>query len=294
MTIFAAAEPVSAPKRFRGIGLVSWTFLAGLTILALAVLIAVAAPLMAPYSPYDQNLANRLLPPFWVEGGDPAHILGTDQLGRDYLSRLIYGTRISLGIGIVTAVISGFIGVTLGMAAGYFGGRVDMFVTYLITVRLAMPAVIVALAIVALVGNSFMTIMVVLGLLLWDQFAIVSRSVTRQVVGQEFIMAARSMGTSTGKIIISDVLPNIFPTIVVVATVEVASAIMVESALSFLGLGVQPPTPSWGLMMSEGKENIFFSSWLILFPGIALFILISGVNLLGDGLRDRLAPGSAK
>jgi peptide/nickel transport system permease protein len=173
--------------------------------------------------------------------------------------------------------------------AGTLGGRVDAVVTYLVTVRLAMPAVIVALAVVALVGNSFTTIMCVLGLLLWDQFAIVSRSVARQVSSQEYVLAARSMGLSPARIMLTEILPNVLPTVVVVATVEMASAIMVEASLSFLGLGVQPPTPSWGLMMSEGRENIFFSSWLILFPGIALFVLIFGTNLIGDGLRDRLS-----
>ncbi|ODN71767.1 ABC transporter permease [Methylobrevis pamukkalensis] len=221
---------------------VNWPLAVGGTIVGLVLVMALAAPLLAPYSPYDQSLVSRLLPPAWVEGGNPAHLLGTDHLGRDYLSRLIYGARVSLSIGLVTILISGSIGVTLGVLAGYFGGRVDTLVTYLVTVRLAMPAVIVALAIVALVGNSFQTIMTVLGLLLWDQFAIVSRSVTRQIVSQDYIMAARSMGMPTAKIIVSDLLPNLMPMVVVVATVEMASAIMVESSLSFLGLGVQPPT----------------------------------------------------
>lgn len=262
----------------------------GLAIVLLAIAVAIAAPLLAPGDPYEQSLAARLLPPVWNERGTWEHILGTDQLGRDYLSRLIYGARVSLTIGLVTAAISGLIGVTLGTAAGYFGGRVDTIVTYLVTVRLSMPAVIVALAVVALVGNSFMTIMTVLGLLLWDQFALVSRSMTRQVVAQDYIVAAKSTGASTFKIIAREVLPNILPMVLVVATVEIASAIMVESSLSFLGLGVQPPTPSWGLMMSEGKEQIFFTSWLILPPGVALFVLILGINMIGDGLRDRLAP----
>jgi len=262
----------------------------GLAIVLLAIAVAIAAPLLAPGDPYEQSLAARLLPPVWNERGTWEHILGTDQLGRDYLSRLIYGARVSLTIGLLTAAISGLIGVTLGTAAGYFGGRVDTIVTYLVTVRLSMPAVIVALAVVALVGNSFMTIMTVLGLLLWDQFALVSRSMTRQVVAQDYIVAAKSTGASTFKIIAREVLPNILPMVLVVATVEIASAIMVESSLSFLGLGVQPPTPSWGLMMSEGKEQIFFTSWLILPPGVALFVLILGINMIGDGLRDRLAP----
>jgi peptide/nickel transport system permease protein len=280
--------PLAAAVRRRRVP-ANWTLRVGLVILSLTVAVALAAPLLAPYSPYAQSLSNRLLPPAWVAGGNPAHLLGTDQLGRDYLSRLIYGARVSVGIGLVTVAISGLIGTTLGVLAGTLGGRVDAVVTYLVTVRLAMPAVIVALAVVALVGNSFTTIMCVLGLLLWDQFAIVSRSVARQVSSQEYVLAARSMGLSPARIMLTEILPNVLPTVVVVATVEMASAIMVEASLSFLGLGVQPPTPSWGLMMSEGRENIFFSSWLILFPGIALFVLIFGTNLIGDGLRDRLS-----
>lgn len=284
-----AAKALRKPRR-RGVNL---PLVAGAIIVGLILFCALAADWIAPMDPYTQNLAGRMLPPSWVEGGVAEHFLGTDALGRDYLSRLIYGARVSLGIGLSIVAISGTIGVSLGILAGYFGGRVDTLVTYLVTVRLALPAVIVALTVVAIVGNSFATILTVLGLLLWDQFAIVSRAVTQQIASQDFILAARATGRPLWKILGLEILPNILPMVVVVATVEMASAIMVEASLSFLGLGVQPPTPSWGLMMSEGKENIFFTSWLILFPGIALFCLVLGINLLGEGLRDRMAPPGA-
>ncbi len=293
MPVAATTSVASAPMRAR-LRSVNWSLAIGSTILLLTVLLALAAPLLSPHDPYTQDLSIRLLPPSWVEGGNPDHFLGTDQLGRDYFSRLLYGSRISLGIGLSVAVISGLVGVTLGTLAGFFGGRVDSFVTYLITIRLSMPTVIVALSVVAMIGNSLQTVIMVLGMLLWDQFAIVSRGATRQQRAKEYVDAARSMGASRLRVILQDIVPNILPTLAVVAAVEAAGAIMIEASLSFLGLGVQPPTPSWGLMMAEGKETIFFSSWLVLFPGLMLFILVLGVNMLGDGLRDVLAKGDAQ
>ena len=248
------------------------------------------APLLAPYDPYDQDLARRLIPPIWHAEGAWAHPLGTDMLGRDYLSRLIYGARISLLIGLAVMLISGLIGTTLGVAAGYFGGKVDLVVTYLITVRLALPVILVALAVVALVGSSLWVVILVLGLLKWDRFAVVMRSATMQVRGLDYVLAARATGCSTARIVLGELLPNVTDALVVVATLEMASAILLEAALSFLGLGVQPPLPSWGLMISEAKSYMFFSAWLIAIPGAALFALVLAINLLGDGIRDVTAP----
>jgi peptide/nickel transport system permease protein len=264
--------------------------LIGAGVLAAVVLMALAAPLLAPYDPYDQDLARRLIPPIWHAEGTWAHPLGTDMLGRDYLSRVVYGARISLLIGFAVMLISGLIGAALGIAAGYFGGKVDLVVTYLITVRLALPVILVALAVVALVGSSLWLVILVLGLLKWDRFAVVMRSTTMQVRGLDYVVAARATGCSTARIVLGELLPNVADALVVVATLEMASAILLEAALSFLGLGVQPPLPSWGLMISEAKSYMFFSAWLITIPGAALLALVLAINLLGDGIRDVTAP----
>jgi peptide/nickel transport system permease protein len=262
----------------------------GAVIVAAVVLIALFAPLIAPHDPYHQDLLARLKPPVWDPRGSWAHILGTDHLGRDYLSRLIYGARISLLIGIGAALISGLIGTIMGVMAGYFGGRVDMVVTFLITVRLSMPVVLVALAVVAIVGGSLQVVIMVLGLLLWDRFAVVMRSSTLQIRSMDYVAAAQAVGCSTGRVLMTEIMPNVLNNLIVIATLEIAHAIILEAALSFLGLGVQPPLPSWGLMVSEGKDMMLFEPWLITIPGVALFLLVLSINLLGDGVRDITAP----
>ncbi|WP_153772284.1 ABC transporter permease [Labrenzia sp. CE80] len=261
----------------------------GATIVALMVLIAILAPLLAPHDPYAQSLMYRMKPPVFL-GGTWEFPLGTDHLGRDYLSRLIYGARVSLLIGLVAALISGAIGTALGVAAGYFGGKVDAVVTFLINVRLAMPVVLVALAVVAILGGSLQVVICVLGLLLWDRFAVVMRASTLQIRGREYVSAARAIGASTPRLILSEIMPNIANNLIVIVTLEMAHAILLEAALSFLGLGVQPPTPSWGLMVSEGKQMMLFEPWLVLIPGVVLFFLVLAINLMGDGLRDVTAP----
>lgn len=266
------------------------SFAVGGGLLLLIVLIALFAPWLSPHDPYVQDLANRTVPPIWKDKGTWLHPLGTDPLGRDYLSRLLYGARISLLIGISVACISGLIGTTMGMLAGYFGGKTDMLVSFLVTTRLSMPVILVALATVALVGGSLWVVILVLGLLKWDRFAVVMRSATQQVRSLDYVAAAQSAGASTPRILLGEVLPNVMPHLIVVATLEAASAILLEAALSFLGLGVQPPLPSWGLMISEAKAYMFFSFWLIAIPGGALALLIFAINLAGDGLHDLLAP----
>lgn len=290
--VAARAEPSAAPREhdrlrraIRHGGLV-----AGAAVVGAMVLLALLAPLLAPHDPYAQNLGQRLRNPIWHPDASWVHPLGTDGLGRDYLSRLIYGSRISLLIGFGCMLISGAIGSALGMAAGYFGGRADLAVMFLITTRLSMPVVLVALAVVALVGGSLGVVVSVLGLLLWDRFAVVLRAATQQIRGLEYVTAAEAVGSSTLRILARGILPNVVDQLLVVATLEVANAVLLEAALSFLGLGVQPPTPSWGLMVSEAKEHMFFSPWLITLPGAALFTLVLAINLVGDGLRDVAAP----
>ncbi|MEP2682317.1 MAG: ABC transporter permease [Sulfitobacter sp.] len=261
-------------------------------VIAVIVLVALLAPLIAPHDPYAQMLSRKLIPPVWFDSPKTTwdHILGTDHLGRDYLSRLMYGARISLMIGFSAMLISGVIGTILGVCAGYFGGRVDMVINFIITTRLSMPVVLVALAVISIVGSSLTVVIWVIGLLIWDRFAVVVRSATQQVRGLDFVASAQALGSSTPRILFSDVLPNISNHIIVIATLEMAHAILLEAALSFLGLGVQPPTPSWGLMISDAKGLMFFDGWLIAVPGTALFMLVLAINLLGDGLRDVTAP----
>jgi peptide/nickel transport system permease protein len=265
-------------------------FMAGALALVAIAVVALLAPLLAPHDPYAQDLSQRLIPPVWHDAGGWAHPLGTDQLGRDYLSRLIYGTRISLLIGLSAMAMSAVIGASLGITAGYFGGPTDLVITFVITTRLAMPVVLVALAVAALAGSSLEIVIFVLGLLLWDRFAVVTRSAAMQARALDYVAAAQAVGCSTLRIILTEILPNIGNALIVVATLEMAQAILLEAALSFLGLGVQAPLPSWGLMVAEGKEYMFFSPWVITIPGVALFTLVLAINLLGDGVRDLTAP----
>jgi peptide/nickel transport system permease protein len=260
----------------------------GVLIVATALLVAIFAPYLTPHDPFAQDLNLRLIPPVWMEGSQPTHLLGTDQIGRDYLSRLIYGTRISMMIGILTVITSGLIGITLGIVGGFYGGRTDDVVMFLITSRLSIPLILVALTVVALVGSSLSVVILTLGLLLWDRFAVVARTTTMQVRNLDYVAAAQAAGASRLHILTREVLPNIASHLLVVATLEMALAILLEASLSFLGLGVPPPLPSWGLMIAEAKEYMFFSPWVIMTPGVALFVLVLGINLLGDGLRDML------
>ncbi|MDF2095391.1 ABC transporter permease [Aquibaculum arenosum] len=262
----------------------------GSLIVFIVLLCGLAAPFIAPHDPYAQDLTKRLLPAVWSENGTWEHVFGTDALGRDYLSRILYGARISFLIGISAALGSCLIGAALGLLAGYYGGRVDSVVTFFVSVRLALPVVLVALATVSLFGGKLWIVVAVLSLLLWDRFAVVVRSATMQLRSQEFVVAARAMGCSTPRILLGELLPNLVGPLVVVGSLEIAHAILLESALSFLGLGVQPPTPSWGLMVAEGKGMIFFDSRLIALPGAAIALLVLGINLVGDGVRDVLAP----
>jgi peptide/nickel transport system permease protein len=263
----------------------------GAIIVGCVLVTALFAPILAPHDPFAQDLMARLTPPQWMDGGSAVHPFGTDQLGRDYLSRLIYGARISMLIGTLTVVTSGLIGITLGVLGGYFGGRVDDVVMFVITCRLAIPLILVALTVVALVGSSLTVVVATLGLLLWDRFAVVARTTTMQVRNLDYIAAAQAAGASRAHILLREVLPNILTHLVVVATLEMALAILLEAALSFLGLGVPPPLPSWGLMIAEAKDYMFFSPWVIMIPGVALFILVLGINLLGDGLGGLLGAG---
>ncbi|MBR1270379.1 ABC transporter permease [Bradyrhizobium sp. AUGA SZCCT0222] len=281
------SEPIAihAPLTSR-VGVAGFTV--GIVIVGIIAVAAIAGNQLVPHDAFTQDLGNRLKPPFWMEGTQAGHLLGTDQLGRDYLARLVYGARISLLIGIMTVITSGLIGITLGVLGGFFGGRVDDAVLFAITTRLSIPVVLVALAVVGLMGSGLGLVVATLGLLLWDRFAVVARATTMQIRGLDYVNAARCAGASTSHLLVKEILPNIASHLAVVATLEMALAILLEAALSFLGLGVPPPLPSWGLMIAEGKDYMFFSPWVIMVPGVALFILVLGINLVGDGLRNLL------
>lgn len=265
-------------------------FIVGAVAVLLIFLMAILAPLIAPHDPYHMDLTNRLVPPIWQEKGTLTHPLGTDNMGRDYLSRVVYGCRISLLIGFSIMLIALVLGTTMGVLAGYFGGKVDMVVSFIITVRLALPAVLVALAVVVLVGGSMTVVIVVLGFLIWARIAVVMRASTQQIRANDYVAAAQAAGCSTSRILLTEILPNLADNLLVVSTLEIGRAILLEAALSFLGMGIQPPTPSWGLMISEGRAFMLFEPYLVAIPGVALFILVLGMNLLGDGIRDVTVP----
>lgn len=262
----------------------------GGTIVVVLILVALFAPLLAPHDPYAQSLANRLLPPFWEEGGSWTYLLGTDQVGRDYLSRLIYGTRVSLTIGFGAATVGLLIGVTLGICAGYFGGWVDTAVSFALTAQLALPGLLLAMALVFIIGPSVWVVIGIIGVLHWTYYLVVTRSATQRLKSQDFVAAANAMGASRWQVLRTEILPNVSSQIIVIFTFELGIAILAESALSFLGVGIQPPIPSWGLMIAEGKQALFFRPSLVVLPGICLFLLVIGANLLGDGLRDVTSP----
>ena len=297
----AASEPAgelldaapARPKLWRNImhhpGLVI-----GLVVLASLVLLAIFAPWVSPYDPYDQSLPQRLLPPFWVDGGSTAHLLGTDHLGRDYLSRLLYGARVSLLIGFGAASIGCVIGVTLGVCAGYFGGLIDRIVSFILTCQLALPGLLLAMALVFLIGPSVGVVICVIGFLHWSYYLVVTRAATQKIRDLEYITAARVIGSSRLQIMTTEILPNLFSEIIVIFSLEVGVAVLAEAALSFLGVGIQPPTASWGLMIAEGKVSVFLRPWLVILPGIFIFLLVLAANLVGDGLRDLMSNESRR
>jgi ABC-type dipeptide/oligopeptide/nickel transport system permease subunit len=270
-----------------------WRFKWGLlaaVVLALIVGSAVFAPYLAPHDPLTVNIRHRLGPPAWMQGGTWAHILGTDQIGRDLLARMIYGGRVSLVIGVAAVLISSTIGVLLGLAAGYFSGRLDWTIMTLINVMLTFPFVLLALAVIAVLGPNLINMIIVLGVADWPLYARVIRAETLAIREREFVVASRALGMSHARIMLRQIFPNLVSVIVVIATLQVARVIILESFLSFLGLGVQPPTPAWGNMLGEGRVYMLNSWWIAAFPGLAIFITTLAINLMGNALRDWLDP----
>jgi peptide/nickel transport system permease protein len=263
----------------------------GLVIVILALLAAVLAPAIAPHSPVQMALGSRLAPPLHSSGsGGSRNWLGTDQLGRDVLSRIIYGTRVSLIVGSLSVAFASVVGVSLGLGAGYWRGALDAVVMRTVDLQLSFPFILLAMAIVALLGPSVRNIILVFVVTSWPVYARVSRASVLVVRSQQYVEAARSLGAHWPRILLRHVLPNILAPVIVVASFETARVIIVEAALGFLGLGVPPPTPTWGGMLADGRAYIRDAWWLSTFPGLAIVLLASGVNFLGDALRDALDP----
>jgi ABC-type dipeptide/oligopeptide/nickel transport system permease subunit len=285
----APAHPTERGRSLRRLWRLRWGLAAALVLL-LIVFVTLAAPWLAPYSPVEVDIQHRLGPPAWMEGGKTDHWLGTDQIGRDLLSRMIYGGRVSLLIGVTAVAISSTIGVLLGLAAGYFGAKIDWIIMTLINVMLTFPFVLLALAVIAVLGPSLPNMIFVLGVAGWPIYARVIRAETMALREREFVVAGRALGMSHARIIFGQILPNLVSAITVVATLQIAQVIILESFLSFLGLGVQPPTPAWGNMLGEGRVYMLNSWWIAAFPGAAIFITTLVINLMGNALRDWLDP----
>jgi ABC-type dipeptide/oligopeptide/nickel transport system permease subunit len=287
----APAVPVDSAGRvsLRRLWRLKWA-LASSGVLLLIILGTVLAPWIAPHDPLVVDIRHRLAPPAWMEGGAPDRLLGTDQVGRDLLSRVIYGGRVSLIVGVAAVVLSATIGVLLGLGGGYFGGRLDWLIMTLVNVMLTFPFVLLALAVIAVLGPSLLNMILVLGAADWPLYCRVIRSETMAIREREFVTAGRALGMSHGRIVFRQILPNLISAIVVIATLQVARVIILESFLSFLGLGVQPPTPAWGNMLGEGRVYMLNSWWIAAFPGLAIFVTTLAINLMGNGLRDWLDP----
>ncbi len=256
----------------------------------LLVLPGLFAPYLAPHNPIRGSLRARLQPPVWVQGGTITHPLGTDKVGRDILSRIIYGARISLAVSLVAILVSGVIGTALGLMAGYFGGRLDALIMRLVDISLGLPVILLALVFVAAIGASFITVVVVTTVLLWARYARQVRGETLSIRERDFIARARVAGASHFRIMLRYIFPNVINTLTVLATLQIGAVILLESALSFLGAGIPRPTPTWGSMIADGRDLIVVAWWIAMFPGLAIMLTVLSLNLLGDWLRDRLDP----
>ncbi len=280
---------IAAPARARRRRL-PWLVVAGLGFVGLLVVVALAAPLIAPQDPTRQSLRGRLAAPTFAGSDGRAHLLGTDHLGRDVLSRVIHGSRVSLLVGFAAVVVGGVLGSAAGILAGFSRGRMDAVIMTIADAQLAFPFILLAIGIIAVLGPSFPTLVVVIGLSGWVSYARILRSQVLVVRSREFVESIHALGGSLGRIVLRHVLPNVLSSIVVIATLELARAIVLEATLSFLGLGIQPPTPSWGGMVHEGREYLDSAWWISTFPGIVLMITSIVVSRTGDWLRDVLDP----
>jgi len=283
------AQRSSRTRRLRG-AIRPWLapkVAAGAVIVLILIIVGLLAHWIAPYDPNVQNLSHALRPPDWLFG---SHLLGTDAVGRDILSRLFYGARVSLVIAVMVVIISGVVGIVLGAISGYFAGSTDFLIQKLVEVVWAFPPLLLAIAIMAFLGQGLENLILALVSQRWIAYCRVARGQALSLRTREFVDAARSLGANHTRIILRHIMPNLFPSAVVIGTFSMASAIISEAALSFLGLGVPPEIPTWGSMLADGRTYISTSWWLALFPGLCIFFTVLGINLLGDGLRDILDP----
>jgi peptide/nickel transport system permease protein len=276
------ARAVRQVRRYPVVALAILTFL--------LVIPALLAPQVAPYDPLQGSLSKRLRPPVWQEGGTTDHLLGTDKLGRDMLSRIIHGSRVSLMVSLVAIFVGGTIGTVLGLMSGYFGGWLDSLLMRMVDISLSLPTILLALVLVAALGPSFGTVIAVLVVILWARYARLVRGETLSVKQRDFIARARVAGASHTRIMARYIFPNVVNSLIVLATLQVGYVILLESALSFLGAGLPRPTPAWGLMIADGRELVVQAWWVSMFPGLAIMLTVLSLNLLGDWLRDHLDP----
>ena len=284
-------QPVPIPVR---IARRAWQFrrwpLIPMFILTVFVVTGIFAPLIAPHDPERGGLRERNLPPAWEEGGTTKFLLGTDHLGRDMLSRVIFGARISLVVAAVTLGVGMGIGVASGLAAGWYGGWIDELLMRVVDIKLAIPTILLALVLVLALGQSFLIIVVVLAIAVWPRFARNVRGEVLQLKTMDFVALAKVAGASTPRILFIHIFPGVINTLIVLATLEIGIVILLESTLSFLGAGVPPPTPAWGSMVSDGRDRLAVAWWISTMPGLAIMATVLSMNLFGDWLRDRLDP----
>ena len=266
------------------------TALFGAVVVLVVLVTALAAAWISPFDPIEQDIGERLRPPGWRDAAGRTHLLGTDHLGRDIFARVVHGARPALLVGFAAVAISGVLGMMAGLLAGYFGGRIDDVLMRLADIQLAFPFILLAIAVIGVLGPSLTTIICVIGVSSWVVYARIVRGSALSLREREFVQAAQALGGGDGRILVRHILPNVFTPWLVVATLDMARVIVIESALSFLGLGVQPPAPTWGGMLADGRVYISTAWWLATFPGLAILVTVLGINLFGDGLRDTLDP----
>jgi peptide/nickel transport system permease protein len=266
------------------------TFIVPVVVLSLIVLAAIFAPVIAPYSPIKTSLRYRLKPPCFVEGGSYDHILGTDLLGRDILSRILYGTRVSLSVSLLVILITGTIGTVLGVIAGYTGGRTDAVLMRFTDICLSIPGILIALLLAVVIGPSFKTVVLALSILGWAPYARLIRGEALRLREVDFVLQARIIGCSRWRIMLLHIFPNVVNSLIVIATMSIGLVILMEATLSYLGAGIPPPTPSWGAMVNDGRNLIDRAWWISFFPGMAIGLVVLSGNFLGDWLRDKLDP----
>ena len=293
------AQPVNKGLSRRSRILYRLTLIVPVIILSLLILMAIFADLswlglpdvrLAPYDPERISLTDRLMPPFWAEGGSTEHLFGTDKMGRDILSRLIFGARISLSVSVLVIAVTSAIGTTLGILGGYLGGRTEAFLMRITDISMAFPPILVAMLLVVSMGPSFITVVISISLLGWAPYARLIRGETLRLREEDFIEQARIIGTSAFKIMLRHVFPNIVNPLIIVMTLQVGLLIITEASLSFLGVGIPPPAPSWGNMVNDGRNMVDTAWWISTFPGIAIALVVLSGNFLGDWLRDKLDP----